>query len=147
MNKPKLTIAAYLLLIFAAGAISGGSVAWHAAKSAKPAFPPQHRKPPTEQEFCDHLMKRFTEKLDLTEDQARQIRPLVLASMSEVRQLQEKSVREVKAVMLKTDERIAEFLTDDQKPKLLEMQKEREKWEKRRERRGPPPGPSNKEEK
>jgi len=127
MNKTKLKIASYLLLIFVAGAVSGGLIIWKSAGQKGPK-PPQHRGP---EQMCDFILNKWKEKIDLTDEQITKIRPLLEDGMKEIHTVQEQSVQEVRKLMDKTDSRIAEELSPEQKTKFEQMQREF------REKRGP----------
>ena len=127
MNKTKLKIASYLLLIFVAGAVSGGLIAW---KAGGPKGVPPHL-PRDQGQICDFILKKWKEKIDLTEEQITKIRPLLEDGMKEIHTVQEQSVQEVRKLMDKTDSRIAEELSPEQKTKFEQMQREF------REKRGP----------
>jgi len=138
MNKSKLKISAFLLLIFVAGAMSGAAIAWKRASMHRDFPRPGWNKggsfkPPTTDEMVSFVLKDWKEKLDLTDEQTRQIQPLLHDGIEYVRQIQMKSVEEVREAMSKGDARVAEFLTPDQKVKFEQMQKERARF-------GPGPG-------
>jgi Spy/CpxP family protein refolding chaperone len=148
MNKSKLKIAAYLFLIFAAGALSGGSIAWKKRVSAG-IHPPSPGQRPAPGEMCDFLIHEWRrEGIDLNEEQISKIKPILEVGMKEVRAVQERSVQEVRGTMQKTDNRIAEELTPEQKEKFQEWQRKRDEHRPkhqhfgpgpRGEREGPPP--------
>jgi Spy/CpxP family protein refolding chaperone len=132
MNKSKLKISAFLLLIFLAGALSGGAIVWKRT-TMHSGFPrPEGKGPgfkwPTPDEMANFIMNDWKEKLDLSDQQVEQIKPLVQSGIETVRQIQIKSVEQVREIMSKGDAKVSEFLTPDQKVKFEEMQKERFKF-------------------
>lgn len=143
MNKSKLKISAFLLLIFLAGALSGGAIAWKRA-TMHHRFPhPEGKGPgsfkwPTADEMANFIMNDWKEKLELSDQQVDQIKPIVRSGIEYVRQIQIKSVEQVREAMSKGDAKVSEFLTPEQKNKFEEMQKERFKFGPRR---GGPRGP------
>jgi Spy/CpxP family protein refolding chaperone len=126
MSKFKLKIVFGLVLIFAAGALSGGSLAWKKAASRR-SFPPPERNRPTPAEMSEYILHDWKQKFDLSDDQLTRIRPLLQSGIDQVRQIQVRSVQEVREAMKKSDERITRELSPEQKTKFEEMQRERDK--------------------
>jgi len=149
MNNSRLKIALYLLLIFAAGALSGGSLMRKQAISSQASHGP-HGPPPSPGKMCDFILNEWKEKIGLTDEQAVRIRPLLETGMEEVRVVQERSVQQVRETMQKTDARIAAELNPEQKAKFEQWQKERDQRRPKHPpfvpgHHGPGPGPGREE--
>lgn len=116
MNRVRsLSIAAVLMFAFAA-------LAQQATQSGAPA----HKMPSVD----DHL-KMLSEKLDLTAEQQEQIRPVLAemqASMQKVMNDQslsrEERHQQMKAAFDKANKQAAQYLTEEQNKKLVEMEQE-----------------------
>src|SRR5204863_2906771 len=102
MNNSKLKIAAYLLLIFIAGGLSGGAIIWKTGSRQTAVNPPMgHKPPPGPGAMCDFILNEWKEKIDLTDEQATKVRPILEDGMKEIRALQERSVQQVRETMQK----------------------------------------------
>ena len=144
MNKRWQVLLA-CLGIFAAGAVCGGVVALRYMRPAGPWRPAERGR------IAEQLLKSWTEKLKLTEEQRAKIRPILLRGDDEMRQLRSESFRAGAAVMERMHAEVAAVLTPEQRVKLQEL---RERFRKRfRNRSGrepaeaprpetPPPPPS-----
>ena len=109
-----LTLAAMLMI----------AVAALAQQATQPA--PAHKMPSAE----DHL-KMLSEKLSLTSEQQDQIRPIIeemqgsmQKAMDDQSLTREERMRRHHESMMKADKQVREFLSDEQKKKLDEMEAE-----------------------
>jgi Spy/CpxP family protein refolding chaperone len=140
MTKTK--IALYLALIFLAGAVAGAGIHSMIPRSSGRQRPPHN---PDPEAFAKHIFNRIKERLDLKDEQIEKVEPVFRKGFAEVRAIQERSVKEVEAALKRNHDEIAKFITPEQREKLDEMDKEREKAMRERRGRhfgpgGPPPG-------
>jgi len=140
MTKTK--IAVYVALIFLAGAFAGafGSVPLRSLwKTGATPAPPLVR---NREDFANHIFNRMKERLALTSDQVAKIEPVFRKGFEDVRAIQDRSVKEVEAAVKRNHEELSKLLTPEQRQKLEEWDREREKAmrERRGHRRGPGPG-------
>ncbi len=135
--------------IFAAGAVFGGFLTLRTVKQVTPAVALSRPERPPAGQFAVMVMKRLTQRLDLTESQQEQLRPIVEAADQEMRRLRRDNFRETLRVSDDMNTRVAAILTPEQQAKLEEMQREtRERWAQDRQRRwgeGPPNGEMRRE--
>ncbi len=78
--------------------------------SAQAVYAGDHHKMKTEAERAEFMVKKMTKHLDLTEEQQRQIKPLLLEEMTKRKALRDESKAKIDAV-----------LTDEQKAKKAEL--------------------------
>ena len=97
-----------------------------AQQSEPPAAAPPHQMPSVD----DHL-RMLTEKLDLTADQQEKARPIIeemQASMQKIMEdkslSQDDAMAQRHSVFMKADKQFREFLTEDQKTKLTELEQQ-----------------------
>lgn len=139
MTKTK--IALFVALIFLAGGVAGAGIrsAWKPAQSPPP--PVRSR-----EDFANHIFNRMKERLQLTPEQISRIEPVFRKGIEDVRAIQDRSVKEVETAVKRNHEELAALLTPEQRQKLEEWDREREKWRKNRRHGGGPPDkakPSN----
>jgi hypothetical protein len=77
--------------------------------------------------MLQHLKERFTRELDLTADQQQQLEPLLKQNMEEWGQSHRDHMKQMQAVMKQSRERIETILTEPQKAKFRESERNREK--------------------
>lgn len=114
----KNKVAAYLVLIFAAGAVSGGLLTWWPTRNTPVG-------PPTVKRACDHYKNRLRERLALTPEQMLKIEPILERTEEELRAIQRRTAREVEQVIERSDAEIAKQLSDEQRARLEDMVRER----------------------
>jgi hypothetical protein len=122
----KWKLIAGLLLVFVLG-ILVGSVG--TAFYLKHRFTPLTKEPKARKTF---IMKRLSEKLDLTPDQQAKIEPIINQMIEKRREYYRKSRPEIEKIMEKGFAAIKLKLTENQKKKLDEL---RENFKKRRQDR------------
>lgn len=128
MNS-KQKIAFYVALIFLAGGVAGGSIAWTA--STKQQGPPPRREFPDAKRMCDFMKKRLQERVGLTAAQVEKIEPLLEESARDLRAIHDRTLQEVEEVIRRTHTQIAATLTPEQNARLEEVERERrEFWRK-----------------
>ncbi|MFM1850842.1 MAG: hypothetical protein RIS54_526 [Verrucomicrobiota bacterium] len=139
MNKPWKVILAYLG-VFVAGAVLGGVVTLRIVRD----FARDHR--PIDR-FAPLLMKRYADRLDLTDEQRVRVREIVRKTETELRRLRSDGFKEAIAAGEKMNAEIAQILTPEQRLALEEFKQEmRERWKVERQNRLPradregPPG-------
>jgi hypothetical protein len=134
-NLTKRKAISYLLAIFLAGAATGALVGYTSVKHKPP--PP----PPRPEEMAGHIIDRLKTKLGLSGEQLVNIEPLVQQACAEMQVIQRESGKRVGQVFQDLNQRMAEYLTAEQKVKLDEMERERQEfWRKRSRPPGKPPG-------
>jgi len=127
----------YLTAIFVAGCLAGSFAGFGYGRRAT-------ARPPSPRAMTTHILNHLRAELKLTDDQMAKITPVVEQTSAEIRAIHESSGKNVLALVQKSDQQIGAFLDDDQKRKLAELQKNREKsFDKsfKGERRRRPPGP------
>lgn len=128
MNS-KQKIAFYLSLIFVAGGIAGGSIAWTANNRKQPEVK-RHKFPDTKG-MCDFMRNRLQERVGLTAEQVEKIDPLLEQSARDIKAIHDKTLQDVEEVIRDTHAAIAATLTPEQKGRLDELENERrEFWRK-----------------
>jgi Spy/CpxP family protein refolding chaperone len=129
MTKTK--IALYVALIFLAGGVTGAGVRsmWKQ---------PRHPSPPVRngEDFANHIFNRMKERLQLTPEQIARIEPVFRKGIEDVRAIQDRSVKEVEAAVKRNHKELSNLLTPEQRQKLEEWDREREKFRKGRRRGG-----------
>ena len=131
-SMTRTKIALYVLLIFLAGGIAGAGIrsAWQTSPS------PARRGPIVREDFANHIFNRMKERLQLTPDQITLIEPVFRKGIEEVRAIQDRSVKEVEATVQRNHAELARLLSPEQRQKLEEWDREREKaWRERKLRR------------
>jgi hypothetical protein len=149
MTKP-WQISLVLIVIFAAGGVSGGLVAYHIARRDTMRLPP----PPDVWVARD--IQHFGRKLALTPQQQELIKPIVRVNVQELIKLRRQSMRSTRDILERLENEIMAVLTPEQKAHFQEfVQKRREAWRKMQELRGArahpgrgghPPGPPSDED-
>ncbi len=142
MNRT-LKVSLLCLGIFATGAIAGGVVALRHEKQQQQQQRMEERRARSadRDSFGPQTLRRFTESLELTEEQRETIRPIITQSAEELRRLRRESFKATTAVIEQMEAKVALELTEAQKSRLAEMQaKQRERmqrWMSDRQQRRP----------
>jgi Spy/CpxP family protein refolding chaperone len=114
----------YLVAIFVAGLAAGmvGGFAWSTRS--------EQRKPkadrPDPKTMVEHILGGLTHELKLTEDQVRQIRPLIEKTSEEIHTCHRDLGMRIEALIQEGNRRMEIFLTPEQKAKLAELERQRE---------------------
>jgi hypothetical protein len=128
MNGPgKTKVFFYLLAVFLAGIITGGI---GGALFANHCFRP----PPPRQNLPGHIVAELKRELQLTDDQVRQLLPVVQASVRE-------TIEGIIAGMHRTDRQIERLLTPEQVTRLREHSGKQEQKMRDSLQPAPPPPP------
>jgi Spy/CpxP family protein refolding chaperone len=117
MNSSKLKLAAALAVIFALGAVAGVSLSRFC-----PPHPFFHSGAPDMQE---HLTRFLTARLNLTADQQQKLAPIAADFGREAETLHAQSVKAFADLADQTDDRIAVFLTPEQKADFDKIRQQR----------------------
>ena len=120
ISQTKTAMVLYLAATFSLGGIAGGAVGYRYGR--QPIF-----RPPNPVSMLQHLKERYTRELDLTADQQQQLEPLLKQNMEEWGQSHRDHMKQVQAVMKQSRERIETLLTEPQKTKFRESERNREK--------------------
>jgi Spy/CpxP family protein refolding chaperone len=125
----------YLIAIFFAGLAAGvaGGLAWGKHGGHHGGGPP-----PDPKEMVNHIMAGLTHELKLSEEQARQIRPLIEQTGERIHACHEDMGKRIGELIKDGNRRMEAFLTPEQKQKLAEMERQREE---RFGKGSPPPRP------
>lgn len=125
----------YLIAIFIAGLAAGGAGGFALSKRS------EHRKGtrPDPKAMVEHILGGLKHELKLTEEQVRQIRPLIERTSEEIHTCHEGVGAQIGALIKEGNRRMEAFLTPEQKEKLAEMERQRE--ERSRNRSEPKPRP------
>lgn len=129
----------YLVSIFLVGTATGALVGYTSAKKRKPPSPPRV------EDMTGHITARLRDKLILSSEQVARIEPLVRRACSEMQSIQRDSGKRMGQVFQDLSQRMAEYLSPEQREKLEKMERERqESWRNRsrplEKTRGPPGG-------
>jgi Spy/CpxP family protein refolding chaperone len=117
----------YLVAIFIAGLAAGAVGGLALGKRA------EHRKPPRAdpKEMVDQILGGLKHELKLSEEQVRQIRPLIEETSREIHACHQDLGMRIGALIKAGNRRIEAFLTPEQTEKLAELERQHE--ERRRE--------------
>ena len=128
MNKPWKIILAFTG-VFIAGAVIGGVVALRFGREIT-------REPRPMERFEPMLMKRYANRLELTDEQRTKVREIVRTTEKELRRLRSEGFKEAVAAGEKMNAQIEQLLTPEQRVRLEELKHEmRERWKEERQKR------------
>lgn len=141
MNK-RWKIVLSFVVVFSAGVLVGSL---YTRCNVVP--PPSVRDRPRE-EFSVKVMRHYEERLDLTEEQVEQIRPIVVKASQDMKDVRTIWFRDTKIVAEQMNQDVAAVLTPEQKLEFEKYNQEmKERWQKMSRRKpepqksGPPPPP------
>jgi Spy/CpxP family protein refolding chaperone len=117
MKNPKVKLVLALVAMFVLGAISGMGLSFF--------YHPHFFRPPRHGEMQAHLLNFLTDRLHLTSAQQEQIKPITVDFGNQIEALHAQSVTQFAQLADATDQRIAQFLTPEQKLELDKLGKER----------------------
>ncbi|MBU6401213.1 MAG: hypothetical protein KGS61_12925 [Verrucomicrobia bacterium] len=126
----KGSVVFYLAAVFAAGLLAGGMAGFSVGQ--RTAFGP----PPRPREMAAHMCGDLRSHLHLSAEQVRQIQPILDETAAEIESVHSATAERIAVIFRKSNERIAQYLTPDQRVLLNEMQRERQRFF----HRGPGPG-------
>lgn len=130
-STTKSAMLAYLAGTFLVGGIAGGAVGYRYGR--QPIF-----RPPNPGSMLEHIKDRYTRELSLTDEQQKLLDPLVRQNMEDWESSHRTQMKQMEALIQRGRERIETILTEEQKVKFRESERNRE----RRFNRGPG-GPGN----
>src|SRR3954470_8867030 len=152
MDKP-WKVALAFIGVFTAGAVFGGffsvGIGKHMIASLPP--PPLQKEPKRERPLLEmppvwrsaQLLGRFTERLDLTDEQRERIKPLVQRATEDYRRQQNNNLRETGFILDRLQKDIRKELVPEQLKKLEKMEEhQRETMDARKEQRALEPAPA-----
>ena len=110
----------YLIAIFVAGLAAGAVGGFALGK--RDIKPP----PPRQKDIVDHILGGLKHELKLTDEQVRQIRPLIEQTSKEIRTCHGDLEKRIGELIKEGNRRMEAFLTPEQRQKLAEMERQRE---------------------
>jgi Spy/CpxP family protein refolding chaperone len=116
MDKPWKVIVV-LIGIFVAGAVTGGFVTirfWKGKLTSRPV----------PEEWAPKHLRRLVDRLDLTQEQQDQIRPIIRRNMEELNRLRNYSLGETQTIVEGMQHEISEKLTGEQRAKFEQFNRE-----------------------
>lgn len=114
----------YLLAVFLVGAVAGWTSGYAGAKKRFLA-------PPRPARMADDILCTYRKELGLTPDQIRQVEPIISATSSNLNQLHQATLEQVRTQIRQSDDRIQQVLTPAQQSKFEELRARRGEWGKR----------------
>ncbi|EEF59894.1 hypothetical protein [Pedosphaera parvula] len=117
-SKGKLIV--YLVMLFVLGAVTGSGITYKLVKGHPPGRGPGH--PPGD--FTERMRSDLKTRLNLTADQVDKINPMIDVAGAELRSIQTNTMQRVSQVFDNLHAQMRPLLTDEQKTKLEEMEKE-----------------------
>ncbi len=117
----KWKLGLYVLLIFAAGAGSGGMIAWEIGR--KTPIPPT----PTP-EIAVRLKARLQDRLQLTPDQVTKISPMIDEAMRRLEGIRRETATQIFANVSNMHEQVVQVLTPEQRVKFEALEEERHQY-------------------
>ena len=124
----------YLVAVFLAGLAAGAASGFAWSQRGGPG----KGRAPDPKEMVNHILSGLTHELRLTEDQVRQIRPLIEQTSENIHACHQEMGNRIGALIKDGDRQMEAFLTAEQKQKLAELERQRER---RFRKDRPPPGP------
>jgi Spy/CpxP family protein refolding chaperone len=123
----------YLAAIFLAGVVTGGVTGFTVGRRSIFRPPPQPR------EMAPRILEGLKKDLSLTDEQVRQIQPLLQRHCSELGALHSGTRERMAEMIRKSHEEIGQFLTPEQRDKLAALDREREAFFRQKGHGSPPP--------
>lgn len=135
MNKRWKVILSFVV-VFCAGAVVGAVCSqWYC--SPKPAS----RNKPRE-DFSDRMIRHYTDRLKLSENQIAKIRPILTAASEEMRGIRTEWFKDTRVVADKMNHDVAEVLTPEQKIEFEKYNEEmQERWKRTTRHKAPESSP------
>jgi Spy/CpxP family protein refolding chaperone len=130
----KKTVVVYLAAVFAAGLLAGAAAGFSLGQ--RRAFAP----PPRPREMAAHMCDDLRSRLHLSPEQVQQIEPILNQTAAELETVHATFGARISEILQKSNQRIAQLVTPEQKVLLDEMERDRQQFL----RRGPhghKPGP------
>lgn len=108
----------YLVFIFLAGAVCGTIIGYGSGRQ-------QSASPVKKKEMCDRTLKNLRARLDLTDEQVSQIKPIVEQNSAAMQSIQRECWQRASDAFKKMNARIAGYLTAEQRVMLDAMESQR----------------------
>jgi hypothetical protein len=118
-------VAFCLVVIFIAGGAAGAFVTSENARQSS-------ARQPSIENACNRMEARIVAKLNLTEDQVRQLQPIFEQTARDLRAIHRNALRQSDEAILRAHQQIALYLTADQQTRLEALNAERRDWLQRR---------------
>jgi Spy/CpxP family protein refolding chaperone len=118
----KYRLAAYLTLLFLAGAVTGGSLSWSLINKSE--FKPAPG------DMAQHIRRSLQSQLNLTTDQVEKIRPAVDEAVKNLALIHEQTRPQMDEVFKNLNTELAKCLTPAQNEKLQELDRKRRDYQK-----------------
>ena len=130
-------VIAYLVATFLLGAVAGGAIGYRSGQSQF------FRPPPPSGPMSQRILQRLSSELTLTEEQQRQIEPLVKEGAAEMERLHRETTQRIHQAIQVGHQKLIPLLTEAQRKKLAELDAAREKngWGRGGGPRPPEPSP------
>jgi len=106
----------YLGMIFLAGAVSGGVIAFRNAEKAS--------QPPSMEKVCHRMQNNLKLKLGLSDEEFDRIRPILDQTAQELQRIQSRTIQDINAAIRRSHAELAGYLTLEQRQRLQEMDRE-----------------------
>ncbi len=127
LTRTKLIV--YLVAIFLAGGVGGTFLGLRVGRQMN-FHPPRN--------MARHFRDTLQTQLNLSEEQLRQIDPLLQKRSDEMKAIHRASMKQIDETLQRSDEAIARFLSPEQKVKLEAMERERREFFKKNSHERPP---------
>jgi hypothetical protein len=143
MKLSRATIALYVGLVFASGAVLGffGNRLYSATSVSADRTGPGKTPPLSPEEFRKRLIDEYTSRLSLTSDQVQQMSIILDESQAQVKAIRDRMDPEFDAVRANQVTRMKHILSSAQQPEYEKMLKERQQNQQQQRRNGRPGGP------
>ena len=117
----KKSVLIYLVAVFAAGLLAGGAGGYSLGK--RKAF-----RPPRPQEMTTHMCDHLKARLHLTPEQVKQIEPSIQQTAEELDAVHTSSAKRIADIFQRSNQRLTQYLTPEQKHSLDDMDRERQQF-------------------
>jgi hypothetical protein len=117
MNKSK--IITYLVVIFLAGAATGGSVGWWVAKNLS-------LRPPDRQRMAEHHRQVLIKEVGLSPEQMAKANPIIERTGDEIEQQFTRTFQEVDAIVRRYSQDLMALMDPAQKARYEEIERHRQ---------------------
>ena len=119
-------LAAYLAVIFVAGAVSGSVITLRKAQAKS--------QPPSMEKVCHKMQDRLRTSLELTSEQSAEIQPILDRTAQEIKKIHSRTMQEIEAAICRGHEQLAKHLNPQQRLRLDQLDADRRDWLAKRQR-------------
>lgn len=120
--NPRVKLISALAGIFVCGAVSGALVTW--ALTPPPKVRPQMGPRPLIEQFARNQASRLVEQLKLTEEQRKQVDPLMERTKNELSALDQDARKQTAQVFERLHADLSKILTPEQRTKLTKLREQ-----------------------